>query len=200
MVIQHRPKLGYYYFRPLCKECNNARERGHRREYKRNYLRRWRRENAELDRSYWKDNPAHKEASRIGAYRRFNKNHDALLIQGRMNRRGHGITLAEAKDLLEQYGRCYPSRIGLTRAGLKRCEAVRSRLRHRTAQTGRRMLSAFEIRLMVYEESLEDKGLVIPPDLQPVPYKKASNRLKQWHRNQRIIAGEKEDQIKRRAA
>lgn len=196
MIVQHRREKGstYYYFRPLCKECNNAKERGHRREYKRNYLRRWRRENAAVDRSYW-DNDHAREAAKLRAQRFTQEHREALAIQRRMLTHGVQISIEEARELLAKYGRCYPTRFGLTRKGLLECEKMRNRLRNRGVDRRRRM-SAFEIRCLVYEENDGNFGTssswVITPECQPVPYKHASRRLKQYHRNLRIIAGEKE--------
>src|SRR6185295_11057083 len=60
MLVVHRKREGDYYMRPRCKQCHNKRERGHRREYKRNYLRAWRKRNAALNESYWRDAPDRK--------------------------------------------------------------------------------------------------------------------------------------------
>lgn len=54
MVLVHRRRTRDFMLRPRCKLCHNAREKGHRREYKRKYLRRWRKENPEVNESYWK--------------------------------------------------------------------------------------------------------------------------------------------------
>lgn len=191
MIVQHRtdPKGNYYYFRPFCKECNNTRERGHRREYKTKYLRRWRRENKALTRSYW-DNPQAREQNTSNAADYVRRNKDAIAIQRRLRKRGHLITMAEARDLLDKFGRCYPTKYGLTIRGQKACERMRSRLRSRQVDRRRRQ-SPFEIRMMVYEEGLEKgSGYLVAPDQQPEPYQYARENLRQWHRNQRIIAGE----------
>lgn len=186
MVVQHRKSLGYYYVRPICKACHNAKERGHRREYKARYLAQWRKRNASLVKSYW-DNDAYRENAARRADKRFRANHAALLIQGRLHRRGMTVTLAEAQELLERFGPCYPTRFGLTEAGLRECERIRGRLRNRNVERRRRQTPT-EIRMMVYEEG---GRFVIPPDQQPMPYQKASERLKQWHRNRRVLQGEK---------
>lgn len=197
MIIHHRPEGGYY-FRPKCKNCHNERERGHRREYKRRYLQRWRKNNRDLEESYWKNDRAREQAAQRA--RNFTQEQrEAIAIQRRMNKRGQDITISEARELLAHFGRCYPMKDGLTKAGLRRCEEIRSRLRHRSVKSGRRVQSSFEIRLMVYDESLEEKSLVIPPDKQPIPYQKAAENLRQWHRNQRILAEEAVDLVMRRA-
>lgn len=191
MIVQHRPQEGFYYFRPKCKRCYNERERGHRREYKRKYLQRWRRENLALNQSYWKGNPVVKEQARVNAYRRFKKDHAAILIQGRMNRRGQQITIEEARELLAKFGPCYPSRFGLTKAGLRECERIRARLRARNGGKLPRHITPFDIRLMVYEEALETPSLMVPPHLQDPPYRRASEHLTRYHRNRRILEGER---------
>ena len=54
MIVIRQKKQRNILLRPRCKKCHNRRERGHRREYKTAYLRRWRDYNAELVESYWK--------------------------------------------------------------------------------------------------------------------------------------------------
>lgn len=180
MIVLRRADKSYY-MRPRCKTCHNESERGHRREYKAAYLKTWRRRNKALNDSYWKDNDRVRERSRARALKRFRDNHEAVLIQGRMGRRGMNVTLVEAKELLEKYGRCYPTRFGLTAKGLKECERIRSRARSRNDV--RRMPSSFDIRLMVYEDDDGEYRFVIRPDLQPVPYAAASANLKRYHAN-----------------
>jgi len=177
IVVTRNRRDGTFTVRDICKDCHNEHEQGHRREYKRNYLRRWRRQNAQLNESYWRNNPIVKEKARVNAARRFKSDHEAILIQGRLNRHGMSVSLAEAKILFAQFGRCYPSRFGLTPDGLRECERIRSAFRR-----GKHKLrfSALDIRIMVYED-----GLFIKPHLQPVPYRIASARLRQWHQQQR---------------
>lgn len=184
---------GIYQLRPRCKACHNELERGHRRDYKRRYLQNWRKNNAVLNDSYWKDNPEVREAARVRAANRSQADKDAIAIQRRLRTQGQIVTIDEARELLAKYGRCYPSRYGLTVRGLARCEQIRSRLRNRKGKRtsfGYQMLSSFEIRVMVYEESDEEPSYIIPPDQQPIPYQKAAEKLRQYHRNQRIIEGE----------
>lgn len=168
MIVVHERKQGQYRLRPRCKDCHNERERGHRREWKRRYLKKWRARNAALTKSYW-DNAEEREKARVNSYRRFVENHEALLIQGRLRRRGFPTSIAEAKDLLQRFGRCYPSRYGLTEEGLREAERIRKQRRRKLK------LSAVEIRIMLYED-----GLFIPPDRQPVPYQTAGRRLREW--------------------
>lgn len=176
---------GMYRLRPRCKKCHNKRELGHRRDYKRKYLQRWRKQNAAVNESYWRGNKQVREHARIRAATRSREENDAIAIQRRLRTKGESVTIAEARELLAQYGRCYPTRFGLTKKGLAMCERIRSRLRNRTEK--HRMLSSFEIRLMVYEESAEEIGLVIPPEQQPIPYQKAAERLRQYHRTLRVL-------------
>lgn len=190
VVYLRREKL--YWMRPLCKECNNKRERGHRREYKRNYLRRWRRANAQLNESYWKGNADLRERARVASARRLEDPayHDAILIQGRMNRRGMKVSVKQAKALLKEFGRCYPSRLGLTPAGRRECERIRAALRKRPKH---RRPSSFEIRLMVYQDSHRGTSgrFFIEPSKQPVPYEKSAEKLRAWQasrREERIAA------------
>lgn len=84
MVVHYRRAEKAYYVRPRCKECHNAKERGHRREYKRDYLRKWRKRNRELCRTYH-DNDAARESAKIRARRRSEAERQALLIQGRLS-------------------------------------------------------------------------------------------------------------------
>jgi len=196
MIIQFHKSTKVYYFRPRCKDCNNMAERGHRREYKRKYLRTWRKRNAAVNESYWKGNEDVREAARVRAANRSREENDAIAIQRRLRNHGESVTIGEARELLALYGRCYPTRFGLTGKGLRRCEQIRSRLRNKVEKRGatkqqwdrRRMLSSFEIRVMVYEESEEESGLVIPPDEQPIPYQKAAERLRNWHRDRRSLS------------
>ncbi len=203
MCVAHHRKEGIFYLRPRCKDCHNARERGTRREYKRKYLQRWRARNPQLNESYWRDNPRVKEKARIRAAARSNEKHEALLIQGRLNRRGFGISLKEAEELLNKFGRCYPTRYGLTPEGLRECERIRGAMRRR----GSKQMRPVEIRIMAYED-----GLYIKPSRQIVPYKCAAKRLRKWQKQRKAavtfndklsqlprIKEEKRD-IKRRAA
>lgn len=183
MMVAYLRKEKVFRVRPRCKECHNESEKGKRRDYKTKYLQKWRKKNPQLNKSYW-DNPESKEKARINAYNRFTEKHEAILIQGRMNRRGMNSIIEQAEEFLKLYGRCYPSRLGLSKAGLRRFEQIRSRLRQRKAKK----FDSFEIRLMIYEESEEEKSLIIPPIQQQVPFKVASERFKQWHRNQRVLS------------
>jgi hypothetical protein len=175
MVVRRRRELNGFCLQPRCKECHNARERGHRREYKRKYLQRWRKKNAAVAKSYWKDHPEYLERSRESAARYVEKHRDALAIRRRLKSRGIEVSVAEAEELLKQYGRCYPTRFGLTPEGLKECERIRSRMRQR----GGKVLSSVEIRIMVYED-----GHYITPSRQPKPYQKAAARLREWRSGQ----------------
>lgn len=179
IVVRHR-KSGHFQVRPRCKLCHNMRERGHRREYKTKYLRRWRTYNSEVNESYWRtSSEQNREQINARAHARFIANHDAILIQGRLRRRaGMRVSLAEAKKLLSRFGRCYPTRYGLTPDGLKECERIRSRMR-----SAGQKVSALDIRMMVYED-----GFYLKPSRQPVPYRTASNRLRRWQAKQRMRA------------
>lgn len=181
MSVVYIRREKYYKLRPRCKTCHNERERGFRREYKRKYLQNWRKNNAKLNESYWKDNPVVREKARLNAEKRLKTDGEAIAIQRRMNKRGMNISIAEARELLEKFGRCYPSRFGLTEKGRREVERIRSRMRSRKA----RRISVFQIRLMVYEDGIED-GFVIAPKLQPVPYRQAAENLRRFHRGRRI--------------
>ena len=179
MVVFFSRKVNLFCVKSRCKECHNALERGHRREYKREYLRRWRMRNAELCESYYLNNPRRQEQGRRSTENYIKRHGDAYRIQGRMRRHGMPVSIEEAHELLRQFGRCYPSRIGLTAKGLRECERIRARLRtnNKKSKFNRRIPSSFEIRLMVYEQSLEEPGLVIPPVEQPVPFQQASKNM-----------------------
>lgn len=179
MCVVHLKKEGVYYVRPRCKECHNQKERGHRREYKRRYLQRWRAKNAALVRSYWADDPNRKENSRLQMARFTKSNLDAIAIRRRMNRRGQSINLQEARELLKLYGLCYPTRYGLIPEGLRECERIRKRQKGKPPS---RRLTAFQIRLMVYED-----GLFIRPSAQKRPYKKARRNLRRWWQRQKQL-------------
>lgn len=179
MVLVRIRRTKEWKLRPRCKACHNARERGHRREWKRRYLRRWRRRNPELTESYWRQNynPA---LNALRARLRFQdpEYHHALLIQGRLRRRaGMKVSLAECRQLLRQFGPCYPTRFGLTPKGFRECERIRSRQRR---DPGAHPLRAIEIRLMVYED-----GHYIKPKRQRIPFQHPARRLREWHRSRR---------------
>lgn len=176
MVVVFIRAEAVYRMRPRCKECHNERERGHRREWKTEYLRRWRETNKELNDSYWK-NPRAQEKLTRNARRRWLVHHDAILIQGRLNRKRYAISLTEAKELLRKFGPCYPTRFGLTAEGLRRCENLRSQQRRKSP---RQPLTPLEIRLRVYDE-----GLFIKPSRQERPYQHASTQLRLWQQAQR---------------
>jgi hypothetical protein len=176
MVVVFIKSEQVYRLRALCKNCHNTRERGHRREWKRDYLRRWRENNSERNTSYWKDNPKVREQSRVNAERRNMKHHDALRIQSRLKTRGVITTLQEAETLLKRFGNCYPTRFGLTKEGLRECERIRSLSR----KPGAKRLTPIEIRISVYE-----KGMFIKPCDQPRAYQKAAQRLSELQQKRR---------------
>jgi hypothetical protein len=175
MLVVHLKREGVYYVRPRCKDCHNKQERGHRREWKRKYLQGWRKRNAAATRSYWYDVPNRKEKARVQMARHIKNNHDAILIRGRINRRGGDISLQEARELLERFGRCYPSRFGLTPEGLQQVERLRKKPIHNR-------LTMTELRIMAYED-----GLFIAPERQPIPYQSAAEKLRRWQRDQRQL-------------
>lgn len=180
MCVVHLKREGVYYVRPRCKECHNEKEKGHRREYKREYLRAWRKKNRALNDSYWKDDPEVREKARINAQKRLSnvETHEATLIQGRLRRSlDEHVSMTEAKELLRTFGRCYPTRFGLTPEGLKECERIRANQRRKKP---RFKLRPIEIRVMVYED-----GLHIAPTKQPIPYESAAENLRRWHRDKR---------------
>lgn len=184
IVIRHRRTTKWvkkgFYVRPRCKSCHNKKERGHRREYKTKYLKLWRNRNPELNESYWRQYQADNRAliaDRV--YLRFLKHHEAILIQGRLSRRGIKVSFDEAKALYKQYGRCYPTRFGLTPGGLRECERIRSGQRRLPAD---KRFSSLEIRMMVYED-----GFYIKPRRQPVPYKIAAERLRRYQAQRRLV-------------
>lgn len=172
---------GYFLLRPRCKDCHNARERGHRREYKTKYLRLWRKRNPELNESYWRQrNAEHRAELTARAYARFQKNHDAVLIQGRLTRHGFPCTLREARELLHKYGPCYPTRYGLTPKGLRECERIRAAQRRHPS---RQKMSSLEIRIMLYED-----GYYMTPSRQKRPYQHAARRLREYQAAKRSAA------------
>jgi hypothetical protein len=175
MLVVHTKADGVYYMRPLCKDCHNKKERGHRRGWKTKYLQRWRRKNAKLDKSY-RNTDTWREAARLRMATHVAEHHDGIAIQRRLRSRGVKVSLREAEELLAQFGRCYPTRLGLTKDGLRECERIRSKMRKRN----RMKLTAFDIRVMVYED-----GLFISPAKQPEPYKLAAENLRRWHRSRR---------------
>jgi hypothetical protein len=196
MVLVHRRRTHDFLLRPRCKKCHNTREKGHRREWKRKYLQRWRKNNAEVNESYWRLRQAElRPELNARSYRRFRKNHAAILIQGRMRRQARmRVSVAEAKELLRKYGRCYPTRWGLTAAGIAECERIRSRFRS-ARRSGKKVSQPrpVEIRMMVYADgTLCDPGdreasFVIKPRLQKQPYQLAAKRLKKFHIQRRIL-------------
>jgi hypothetical protein len=176
MIVVHHRRQRNYSTRPRCKECYNKRERGHRREWKREYQRKWRADNQAETRSYWKDAPDHKQKSNRVAIRRFREFHHEILIQGRLRRQlGLKVSIAEAKQLLKRFGPCYPSRFGLTPEGIRAAERLRATMRRK----GKTYKPA-ELRVVVYEQ-----GLFIEPDKQTPPYQHASRTLSNWQRKRR---------------
>lgn len=177
MVVVRLRKQGLFYMRPRCKSCQNEFERGHRREWKRAYLRRWRKWNHDLNESYWRQRNRDRRAElNAYSYRRFRRNHAAILVQGRLRRQaGMSVSLAEAKKLVAHYGMCYPTRFGLTKRGLRECERIRSSMR----RLGKH-LRPVEIRMMVYAD-----GHFKQPRTQTQPYARASAQLRRWHRQQK---------------
>jgi hypothetical protein len=175
MVVVRRREVNGFHLRPRCKECHNARERGHRREWKRKYQQRWRAKNAKLNKSYW-HNPTAREKARLKAAARSEEINAALLIQGRLRRKGMQVSLQEAGELLKQFGRCYPTRYGLTAEGLRACERIRSAMRRR----GSKRLLPVQIRMMVYED-----GYYIKPSRQRPPYQSSAENLRRWQREQK---------------
>lgn len=179
MIVVHERRSGDYLLRSRCKDCHNARERGHRREWKTGYLRRWRKYNSELTESYWRKQLHDRISYNLRAYRFFQNNHLAILIQGRLRRRAAmHVTLDQARDLLKRYGPCYPTRFGLTSKGFRECERIRSRLRRLGDKP-----SLIDIRMMVYAD-----GLFIKPRLQRIPFEHAAKRLSAWHASRRANA------------
>lgn len=132
MVVLRQRGTGRLRVRPRCKDCHNARERGHRREWKRNYLRGWRALHPDLDRQYYQA-AAERNEARLRQQRlsRFRRDHAAYLIQGRLRKRGILCPLAEARELLREYGPAYPLVCGLNRAGRREAERLRSQARRR---------------------------------------------------------------------
>jgi hypothetical protein len=173
VVIRNRG--GSFYIRPRCKDCYNARERGHRREWKREYARKWRRRNFDAELGYRAKQKTDEGRARAAAnaMRRFKKDHDAILIQGRLRRKaGMHVSTEEARQLAKTYGCCYPTRFGLTASGLREFERIRSSIR-RTHD--KHPPSAVEIRMMVYADS---KAFFIKPRLQKQPYQDAAAKLR----------------------
>jgi len=180
MIVVRLRKRKKVMLRPRCKDCNNKRERGHRREWKRSYLRRWRKWHADLNRSYWTQRNSERRLEiNASALRRFQKNHHAILIQGRLRRRlDMHVSLVEAKALLKEYGPCYPTRYGLTPFGVRECERIRSNM----CRLGKH-LDATEIRIMVYADGHYKK-----PSIQQVPYQRAAEQLRRWQAGRRKAA------------
>ena len=177
IVVVHLRKEGVYLIRCRCKDCNNRRERGHRREWKTRYLRRWRGENPELNESYWRKAAADKTKTNARAMVHFLDNHHAILIQGRLRRRLRmHVSLKEARNLLSEYGPCYPTVHGLSRKGLEECERIRSRLRRLGVKP-----NLVEIRIMVYAD-----GRYIHPKKQKIPYQYAAEKLRRWQSSRKM--------------
>jgi hypothetical protein len=177
MIVVRRRRDGKVMLRPRCKQCHNARERGHRREYKLAYLRRWRKRNAELNESYWrKESALHRERLNATARERFRRDHDAVLIQGRLRRQlGMRVPLAEARELASKYGPCYPTRLGLTPWGLREYERIRASLRRMHKE-----MKPIEVRTMLYAD-----GHFITPRCQKTPYRAAAKKMRRWQAERR---------------
>lgn len=152
-IFSRKRKL--FRIRPRCKKCHNEKEKGNRREYKRNYLQNWRKNNPNLSKTYWES----KEVLNERAKQRYAKNRDAMLIQVRMRRRGIYLMIDEARSILHEFGRNYMLPSGLSNEGKKECARIRSRLRNRT-KNGHRMPKNWEIRLMVFEDAKENPSWI----------------------------------------
>jgi hypothetical protein len=180
MIVFRLASDGLYHLRKKCKECASAYNRTFQ-EWRREYLRKWRKENPELNRSYW-DNPEVKERS-LQYTRKFNTiNREAILIKNRLRRHGQPCTIAEAREYLKKYGPNFPTIHGLTSAGKREVQRIRSAYRR-----AGRQITAFEIRLMVYEDSAEEPRLLKKPSTQKFPYKTSAHRLRTWHQQQRRL-------------
>jgi hypothetical protein len=182
MVLVHRRRTHDFLLRPRCKACHNKAEKGHRRAYKTKYLRRWRRANAELNRTYWKERNARlgKPLLAAKAAVRFRENHFPLLIQARLRRKRIKVSIGEAKRLYRKYGCCYPLRAGLTPWALRECERIRSGQR-RLPKHERH--TPTEIRMMMYED-----GHFKKPARQQPPNQVAAARLRKWQRLQKELS------------
>lgn len=180
MIVFRRTSDGLYHLRKRCKECAYAYNRT-LQEWRREYLRKWRKQNAALNRSYW-DNPEVKERSSQNMRKFQAINREALLIKNRLWRRGHPCTIAEAREYLKKYGPNYPTIHGLSNEGKREVERIRSSYRRMG-----KAVSHFEIRLMVYEDSAEEPRLLKKPGTQKFPYKNAAHRLRTWHQQQRRL-------------
>lgn len=172
MIVIRVRKTKKILLRARCKDCHNKRERGHRREWKRNYLRRWRAYNPELTESYWKSKLVeNRPRANARARLHIRKHHYAILIQGRLRRRlGVSVPIAEAEQLLRKFGPCYPTRYGLTRVGLREFERIR-----KGARRLGKPLHPVEIRMMVYED-----GHFVKPARQKIPYQFAAEQLRRY--------------------
>ena len=107
MIVVRERKTGNYLLRARCKKCHNEQEHGHRRPAKTDYLRRWRKANASLNESYWRQaNVLNREKINSHAQARFQRKHHALLIQGRLRRHGLKVGIFEAQQLLKKFGPC----------------------------------------------------------------------------------------------
>lgn len=185
MVVTRLHKMKKVMLRPRCKACHNLAERGNRREYKTKYLRGWRFRNQALNESYWRQRSVEKR-DHINAlsYRRIQKDHAALLIQGRLRRRTTiRVTIKEARALARKFGPCYPTPHGLTPAGRRECERMRSR-----ARNAGQKINPVEVRMMVYED-----GFFIKPSLQKLPYRRSAEQLKRWHERRKQAHSELKD-------
>lgn len=157
MVIRRR-RDGSIYCRPRCKACHNAFERGRRREWKTAYLRRWRRKNPELARSYWRSK---RDKPTEAAYaRRWVRRHQlAYRVQFRMRRRGQHMDIDSCASLVREFGPAYPLANGLNRDGLRAVERWRSRLRAKRIACPR-----WKIIMKAYER----QQYRLPASLQPL--------------------------------
>ena len=74
MIVIRERRTGNILLRSRCKDCHNQGERGHRREYKRKYLKAWRKHNPELNESYWRQaNEQNRELINARVHERFLK-------------------------------------------------------------------------------------------------------------------------------
>lgn len=183
MMVTFNRKGKWYRTKPRCKDCHNEKERGNRREYKRKYLKRWIAGHRKTLKSY-RQKPAAMALNLKRSQKFFDDNAEAIRIQKRLRTHGFKCDLSQAREYLETFGPCYPTRYGLSKSGMRECERIRGKQRYN--RNLKLKLRGIDIRIMVYEDAVaDDKSLMIAPDKQPRPYQSRSRGLSAWHQKQR---------------
>lgn len=169
MVVMRTKRTRRYWLRPRCKDCQNAINRKTQTDYKNNWQREWRKKNPEQVSCYRQKQmagPGQKQKARDRAARIYEAKRPALLIQSRLRGTPFSLSIGEAQKALAKFGPLYPTTAGLRPKGRAEYERIRRRSD----------LSDLEIRIMIYDDSIESPDLVKKISAQRLPQKKNAKK------------------------